>query len=828
MKRSEGWRGAENWDDKAELPAERIWKSRKNPFSRQGVVTCLAERIPVVNNALQGLHQLANDDAAYERAKRNNPLRLDGRVVGAAEHIPVVNNVIQRLHKNAGKEAELERAKERNPLGHRGYITQAGEHIPVVADAIRCIHIYRGDAEAAERARAYSLRKLVGKNGAITKVAELLPGTNLIAALALELRGDTSEASRALNWLGQVKDAAGADGALAKVAELFPGTDVVAFGLQCSGGHYASALRSICKTRWVDVRSRSTVLVLQGDRVNEWVILDVVSDLDVHPRVYSLAAGLMDVCIHMLDFNRQGERRKKKRKAVGKMFRVRKSAEKAGSIGGDSDNELEMAGAWSSANGKRHDLRSSMQDWKIVKANEMLQDVIASFADQVPEYCGWGIDLANWALRDWRPATVQSKLVMGLTSLLFPNLPYEPPPAHSASARLAKAIQDTIPEVVFEHKQMPVNPEACFVPETGARKNANRTPEFAGTVACVSCAGCWCFGLHTGPLACFAGCLAVASAVHRKVKTNLVTWLNQSNAANWKWMSAPVQPLVRNVRGGASQPWSRAAKEYACSCQTSGKSRGSDFDHHPPTVSQTSVDSHDFPRHSTGAVSASSSSTKGKRKSAGSNEFVGSDSGPEAFAASIPACSSGSPQSQSLQPQGVVFDWSPEVLRAVEGGTKIAEYLIDEFCTLRNPRNWIYPMSWIMSFFEQPLRRFLNDAFDGRTVPLVIPIPIPDGMYSGMQMWLPEIRIMLVLWFRFADRNYVTQVSAAVVDGLIDQVANVVKSQCIPPDLRDQDPRMAGFTAPIDLKFDVALRWVADNRLHVEFNDLSLRLGLPE
>ena len=41
---------------------------------------------------------------------------------------------------------------------------------------------------------------------------------------------------------------------------------------------------------------------------------------------------------------------------------------------------------------------------------------------------------------------------------------------------------------------------------------------------------------------------------------------------------------------------------------------------------------------------------------------------------------------------------------------------------------------------------------------------------------------------------------------MLDQIANVVKSQVLPKDARDLDPRLAGFEEPLDLKFNVVLR----------------------
>ena len=63
---------------------------------------------------------------------------------------------------------------------------------------------------------------------------------------------------------------------------------------------------------------------------------------------------------------------------------------------------------------------------------------------------------------------------------------------------------------------------------------------------------------------------------------------------------------------------------------------------------------------------------------------------------------------------------------------------------------------------QDQIRRFLNDALDGQSVPVAIPIAVPEGMYEGAEMWLPEIRVLLVLWMRFTDTNYITGVQVRV------------------------------------------------------------------
>lgn len=728
---------------------------RKNPFSRHGAATRLAERLPVVNNVIQGIHHRAGDLEALDRARRINPLRIrsDSFTVRAAERIPLVNNVVQSVHRARGKEEALERARERNPLGHAGYLTQMGEHIPVVADTIRCIHKFRGHTADAERARAFSLARLVDTNGAILKLAELLPGTNVVAALVHELRGDQEEAVRALNIIKQWKDVASADGALAKLAELFPGCDIIAFGIMATSGHYASALRAVCKTRWVHITSKSTVLLVSMERVEDWSVLDVESDLEVAPRAASLAGGVIDLFIHWLDFNSHGARR---------WTQIRRSC--------SSENVI-----------RRQGVRGLVQKEKVLKANENLQGIIASVMAHAPEAVGWCVDLTNWALYEWRPETFSSWVTMRALSILFPPMPFRPPPDPGPGARLALAFQSSLTDVTALHGPMPLNPASFSVPLRRRRAEEQRgVPELAAGIACLSFLGCAGLGAHTGALACLCGCGAGLSAAHRRVKRNLTLWLNQSNASVWHWMSAPVVPA-------GAEPKRRSSSSSVSSAEVGRRPSGL----------------------SPGASRCSSlAPEEEERRSSG--------------------CPSPAQAERAGVPQGIIFEWSQQVLESLHAAEHLREYLARELLNPRRPLNWVHPMCWVWQLFERQLCHFLEDALDGQCVPLVVPIPLGAGMYSGIQTWLPEIRVMLILWLRFTDHLYITRLQVAVVDGMLDRVINAVKSQVLPRDLRQLDARLAGFAAPVNLEFDVALRWIRENRLRVELNDVHATLHLPK
>lgn len=161
-----------------------------------GVVARVGERIPVLSGVFQLLHELSGNEEALERARRADPLGSNGVLTHAAEHIPLVNSVLQAVHKERDDKEALERAQLRNPIGSQGYLTKALEHIPLVSDGMVAYHRYQGDDVAAERARGYSVERLFSRDGAITRVAELVPGSNLFAAWFHRMNGDSEPWNR--------------------------------------------------------------------------------------------------------------------------------------------------------------------------------------------------------------------------------------------------------------------------------------------------------------------------------------------------------------------------------------------------------------------------------------------------------------------------------------------------------------------------------------------------------------------------------------------------------------------------------------------------------
>ena len=367
--------------------------------------------------------------------------------------------------------------------------------------------------------------------GAITQLAQLLPGTNLIAALLAEAKGDHREAVKALNLLKRWRDVASADGALARVAELLPGVDIISFGLMVNHGHFATAVRAICKTRWVEITATSSALALSAGAMEDWVILSVDSDMLIQPRAASLAGGLLDVFIHLLDFDAFGNHR----------WVV---------------EELPSA----CTRKKRRGLRRAFEDVKITKANEALHGVLDYLFLYSPGAVSYMTELTNWAVYEWQPSSPGSARALCMFNIMCPPMVSRSLPNRAPSAQFARAIQDSLPGVRATHGQMPLNPSNFQLP---VRTSASDGPTWkdrlceaaTGILAGVSCFSISCIagGVHSVlPLACFTGCFAgvgvgLGGYVRNRVRSNVTAWFNKMNSDAWRCMSAPVVPLREQV-----------------------------------------------------------------------------------------------------------------------------------------------------------------------------------------------------------------------------------------------------------------------------------------
>lgn len=487
-------------DKSGENKAEK--RRSHNPFGADGRITRFAEYIPGVNNVVQQLHAHADNQDALERARLKNPIGGSGFITKTVEHVPVVNNVVQEIYAATGYEEERQRARESNPLGSNGILTKAGEHVPLLADGIKCLHRWKGSTDAEERARAYSLEKYLGKDGALVKVAELLPGSNLVASAVLDLRGHHSEAQKALDLFGNWRKVGSADGALTTVAEMLPGVDVIAFGLHTTHGNFAQALRSITKTRWVELKGESVSIMLSTETLQLLQITDMqVVNFNLKPMATVLWGGLIDQCIHLLERDAKGNKR------VHRQNRT------------EADD-----------GGKRSGGRSWAKDSLVSSLNGTLSSISeVTMPDMVPDLATTTAEAINATLAQYRKGSLLMKAV------LPKSLPSPPPTA------LVEGVSEGLPLIAFRHvKLFPPSALRSKEPTPGRLG----VPEVSAAVSGCSMLGCLGLGLHTGPLACLAGCFAGFGVLGRKAKRQFVPLINSMNTEAYAGASkAPKQIL---------------------------------------------------------------------------------------------------------------------------------------------------------------------------------------------------------------------------------------------------------------------------------------------
>jgi len=407
-----------------------------------------------------------------------------------------------------------------NPLGPNGFLIKAGEHLPLVADGLRCYHKFKGQIEAEERARAFSLQRYLAKDGALVKVAELLPGSNLIASAMLDLRGHHQEAQEALNLLKNWRQCGSPDGPLAKVAEMLPGVDVIAFGIHVQSGNFAQALRSISKTRWTTITGESIVLTMMAETLHDWTITDLeVVKLDIDPVASFMYGGLLDVVTLLIEVNSQGQQRSRARAR-----RVRLNSPRL--------------------DGKPHrGLRNPLY-WAKDRVVTICRDVVTTLLqDTLPEMVPDMIDSAVAAINSLLPYYRSSWWPY---RVFLPKAIGKPPPD------LEKVLADRITHISLRHRTVvPVR----AVPARDLPCRRPGTDKALGALCC--CAG----GLaHSGwPLlaACALGCASGFFQLSSWARRQFVPWINAHNEQ--AWLGATKEPKQLYKRSSSQGSCDRAS-----------------------------------------------------------------------------------------------------------------------------------------------------------------------------------------------------------------------------------------------------------------------------
>eukprot|EP00929_Paragymnodinium_shiwhaense_P077025 TRINITY_DN39642_c0_g1_i1.p1 TRINITY_DN39642_c0_g1~~TRINITY_DN39642_c0_g1_i1.p1 ORF type:complete len:846 (+),score=181.05 TRINITY_DN39642_c0_g1_i1:63-2600(+) len=488
--------------------AKQTWKNFKSVLSCKGSAARVAEHVPLVNCGMQAVHRQRGDEEALQRARRADPLGRDGYVTQAAEHLPLVSNVVQGVHEWSGDQEARDRARRRNPLGSHGVITKTAEQIPIVADGIMAMHRLAGNHAAEERARAHSLQKLLGKDGAVFKVLELLPGSNLVAAAVHETSGNRDEAIRALTLLQNWKGIGSPDGALVKIAEQIPGVDIIAFWVLLQNKRYAHALRSITKTSWVDISVKSVVIVIDWRSPRELSVVGLHTEvIQVHPKAPSLIGGLIDIVGYMLE-NSSWPRRLKRRSTICRLL----------------PSQLQIKEKKDTGTQLRDTARQRLSDW--------VEDTVESFVDRLPE-----IAHRNAVLAYQRKLEEAPGLQGWLMRMLLPETLPEPHKQLQEALReafLATEVRLTATIPPPQQLRSSSRAKQLLKDSQGQIADASTAACCGGCLAGVGCGSCGC-----ASLGCLAGCVAMYQQARRRLADTFVPWLNARNAGEWQRGSAP-------------------------------------------------------------------------------------------------------------------------------------------------------------------------------------------------------------------------------------------------------------------------------------------------
>lgn len=687
--------------------------------SSDGALARFGEHIPLVSSGIQLLHELAGNQEALERARKSDPLGRDGILVHSLEYVPVINSIMQTVHQAGEDDESLQRARERDPIGRHGYVTKALEHIPLVSDGIVAIHRHSGDDVAAERARGYSLQKLFGPDGAVTRAAELVPGLNFLPAGFHWMNGDRERASRAIDLPRSWGSASDPDSALWQMAELVPGADAVAFAVHLQGGYYAQALRSVTKTSWVNVRTEELILCIRCGSLSQlWCSKVDILHVDVIPRQFSLVVGLSDLATNFLEIDREGQRRHIK------------------------DPE---------ASGEETQRTAMALSKELVKGvvDEILALRIDYFTRNVPTYADWIVEFLNgYLLPKYREESTAWQL---FSPREFPAL----------SDEEKQEGQAAFPSITVQHRSLDA-PEPI-------RLKPRRMP--------VASTSCWSFAAVAGLCgltkvgfgACAAGCLAGAAQLGHSAVRTVIDSIGHGNAR--RWQSAVVAP----------QP----AQTPAAS---SGALQG---------------------------LSSSDSGTLPKESPKETPTEKGSDDTAECTGTT----------GTTLPGHGTVLELPSE---AVE---RLSPYLCDYLLravTLNQKSSWrralwrLLGRRWLLSAVHSAMKDPL---------PLVLALDLDpwevklDGYSFNLKM--PSMRFAVVLQVEVSSIGCsFVRAFAAFPDELVVNLVRCLQEQMQGWDLREMDPRFAGFTQPARVGFDLEVDWPSSSEIRLTAKKLNSRLDL--
>lgn len=393
-------------------------------------------------------------------------------------------------------------------------------------------------------------RRLLAKDGALTKVAELLPVSNMVAALLHASAGNMDEATRAMDLLQNWQDIGSPDGALTKLAEVFPGTDLVAFALHLRSGCFARALRAVTAEQTITVKVACASLLLDCSPFRSSTFLDIsVTGLQVGPTRRSVAGALVDFLEDYLDTAGDGSwSRSSSERSIGSggpeeaasSCSARAAAEPAASPGGSCSSAGSSPGGATAWLGRER--LGSLRRAAVERLEGLLSAAPAAAAGALPRPLRTALASASARLAHVRRSA-------GLAAWLLPEA--APEPSVALEAELVDCVAQALRGLsVLHHDALPmVEPVAV---------QAGPPAAGAGSVVLLVLflAMLLLFGrLRAALLLCTVAAALKAAAPGRRLATfsaRLAARLTVRNAGAWSEVTRPEARCAYGgcVRGG--------------------------------------------------------------------------------------------------------------------------------------------------------------------------------------------------------------------------------------------------------------------------------------
>lgn len=628
---------------------------------------------------------------------------------------------------------EIRRAGKK-VVGKDGVVTKTAELLPGLNRVAWEVHNRRGNHEQAERA---AQRNPIGTDGLMTKIGECIPGISDMVRQRHLLNGETEAAERARGFsIGRYFSQ---KGALTKAAALLPGSNIVAALLMEAQGNHEGAKEALDIVQaWRNINERDGALLKLAEMFPG---TDLIA-FGLHASHGEFAHALRSAC--------------KTRFIVVEVSRLEVAFEVAvvASLGmlsfdvGDfsvhpvagvthaalmdlgskfvsewqwgGDNFGSKLSNLKPLNGKNVDM--TMIEGTICKSvDDMVSAIVTRQCEELPKTL------------DTVLTGIEGRLSVKRTSRLYRLLLPEKLPR--PGERLTHLLQDVIRGVTITHSALP-DVQQCRPQYKTTYRRA--LPEASAALSCLSFGACLGLGCHTGLLGCFAGCLAGVAQGLRYMSSSFVPRLNEIN--------------------------DRATGKAAMPEEVKNKLNRTD----------------------------SMSSVKEASKS-----------------------------------NGVIAE-VPDVPALLDA---LSEYVLGQvLASWRVGRACAALLRVLLPALRIFLADLLRDVEDGTQLVLAFSVPSRCIKLSDTdQVVLPQIPFTIVVNLHMtSSRRPIRRICAVLPDWALGELLDQAVDQATQVDLRNVSPKLSGFVEPLHVQFNVEWLWATPTRPSVVFKDFSLRMALPD